>query len=387
MLNSSHLRRRNFLVGLGSFTTLSVIGCSSNDDNLATLQLSQTRDFSVSQARSLRELAKQKGLFYGAFPENPRAFMNNDFAIQDAFKRECGLVVGGFYWRHIRPAPQTFDWSIPDIAFKFAKQNQMLFRGHPLIWHRVYPPWMMEKLQAPDTTRKEVESILETHISTIVRRYAGQTHSWDVINEPIDPTKPYGLRPTPWIQKMGIDAIDFAFRVAAEADPKALLVFNEFGIEYGDSYQERKRKSTLKILEQLKARGTPVHALGIQAHLFGNRPAALKPLRTFLSDVAALGLKIIVTELDVEDRKLPANWRLRDRMIASAYEDFLGIVLAERAVIGVITWGLSDRYSWLSGTAPRADRLPVRPLPLDKQMQRKLAWNAIARSFTHAPSR
>ena len=100
-----------------------------------------------------------------------------------------------------------------------------------------------------------------------------------------------------------------------------------------------------------------------------------------------MGLKILITEMDVTDQKLPKDINERDRIVAGMYEDYLSAVLDEPAVIAVLTWGLSDRYSWLSSYKPRPDKAPVRPLPFDAQMQRKLAWNAIARAFDKAPKR
>ncbi|HEY9637572.1 MAG TPA: endo-1,4-beta-xylanase, partial [Coleofasciculaceae cyanobacterium] len=77
----------------------------------------------------------------------------------------------------------------------------------------------------------------------------------------------------------------------------------------------------------------------------------------------------------------------RDRIVAKVYEDYLSVVLEEPAVIAVLTWGLSDRYTWHSQFNPRQDKAPVRPLPLDAQLTRKFAWNAIARAFDSAPKR
>ncbi|WNZ47632.1 endo-1,4-beta-xylanase [Leptolyngbya boryana CZ1] len=393
MLHPCGMNRRTFLAGLGTLTAASVVGCSSNEtDNIladtAMLKEIQAREFPASQTRSLHERAKDKGLFFGAFTDY-RTF-RKDPKIREAFKRDCGLVVGGVFWHITRPEAEQFDWSMPDVFFNFAQENNMMFRGHPLVWHKLYPKWMRAKLDDPTTSRKDIEDLLEKHISTVVGHYAGKAHSWDVVNEAIKPEngRPDGLRSTPWLRYLGPDYIDFAFRVAAQADPKAMLVLNDYGVEYRDSHEERRRTSLLKLLEQLKAKGTPIQGLGVQAHLTGNRSrAAFKPLRKFLSNVADLGLKIIITELDVQDKRLPANRDFRDRLIASAYSDFLGIALDEKAVIGVITWGLSDRYTWLTDYAPRSDQLPLRPLPLDDQMQRKFAWNAIARAFDEAPSR
>jgi endo-1,4-beta-xylanase len=129
-------------------------------------------------------------------------------------------------------------------------------------------------------------------------------------------------------------------------------------------------------------RGTPVHAVGIQAHLDGAKGAqSMTTLSSFLADIASMGFKILITELDVKDPTLPSDINERDRMVAAVYEDFLTIALDQPSVISVITWGLSDKYTWLSDYAPRKDGMPVRPLPLDENMNRKSAWNAIARAF------
>lgn len=223
-----------------------------------------------------------------------------------------------------------------------------------------------------------------------MKRYAGKIHSWDVVNEIIQPKdgRRDNLRITPWLQLLGPNYIDLAFRLTAAADPKALLVYNEYGLDYDNPEQETKRTAVLKLLERLRAKSVPIHALGIQAHLSpGDNKFNPKKLRQFLHHVAGLGLKILITELDVVDKKLPRDIKVRDRIIAAVYEDYLSTVLEEKAVIAVITWGLSDRYSWLNEFEPRPDRAPVRPLPLDAQMQRKLAWNAIARAFDNAPKR
>jgi endo-1,4-beta-xylanase len=165
-------------------------------------------------------------------------------------------------------------------------------------------------------------------------------------------------------------------------------VYNDYGLDYNTPEDEGRRVAVLRWLERLKSIGTPVHALGIQAHLRADETRFNpRKLRTFLNDVAGLGLKLIISELDVADNKLPKDVNVRDRIVAGVYEDYLSVVLDEPAVIALITWGLSDRSTWLSQHTPREDKAPVRPLPLDDQLNRKLAWNAIARAFDKAPRR
>jgi endo-1,4-beta-xylanase len=130
--------------------------------------------------------------------------------------------------------------------------------------------------------------------------------------------------------------------------------------------------------------------VGIQAHLV-TRGLTFDPkaYAAFLREIADLGLKIIITELDIQDTDLPAAIPERDQILAQEIGRYLDVVLAEPAVAGVITWGLSDRYTWLNSdpTAKRPDGLPSRPLPLDIEMERKPIWSAIANAFRNAPER
>lgn len=224
----------------------------------------------------------------------------------------------------------------------------------------------------------------------MVGRYAGKIHFWTVINEAVNPGDGNDglVRNSPWLEFLGPDYIAMAFRAAAEADPQALLLFNENDLEFDLPYQDRKRTTLLKLLERLKNKGVPVHALGMQAHIDSNK-GNFNPqkLTAFMRDVADLGLKILITEMDVVDKDLPQDVHTRDRIVAGVYEDFLSVFLDETAVIAVMTWGLSDRFTWLSWFSPTEDDASVRPLPLDAQLNRKLAWNAVARAFERVPRR
>lgn len=346
------------------------------------------RKFPVSGTLSLKERAAAKGLIYGAAIQYSQ--LSSDQELANIVKHECGMLVPEWElkWdvgkQPLRPSPYNFNFTRADWMANFAKANGLLLRGHTLVWHESLPPWFKSTVN-----RQNAKKILERHIKTVVKHYAGKIHSWDVVNEAIDlrDNRSDGLRTTPWLKFVGPNYIDLAFRLAAESDPQALLVYNDFGLDYDTPENEAKRTAVLKLLERLKSQGTPIHALGIQAHLSPDRNFSPEKLRQFLRDVASLELKIMITEMDVKDKKLPVDITVRDRIIAGLYEDYLSAALDEQAVIAVINWGLSDRYTWLSQFQPRRDQAPVRPLPFNTQMQRKLAWNAIARAFEHAPKR
>ncbi|NES18734.1 MAG: endo-1,4-beta-xylanase [Symploca sp. SIO3E6] len=393
--NRKLLGRRSFLLGLGTLTGIGTLVTTDRfrgwSNYIQAFFDGSERDFAVVGDAPLQERAAAKRLIYGAFTQGSYETFSQDQQFQSSFRQECALLVAGFFWGRIHPSAGVFDFSSTDYLAKFASDNQMLLQGSPLVWHKFNPKWLNDKLRNPNTNSSEIKSILTNYISTAVGRYAGQVHSWIVVNEAVNPQdgNSEGFRNSPWLKSLGPDYIDLAFRAAAEADPQALLVYNDNGLWTDSPKGQAKKAAVLQLLERLKSRGTPVQALGMQCHLRGDRMDKVNPkkLRAFLADVAALGLKIMITELDVRDYKLPEDLEVRDHLVAKAYEDFLSVVLREPAVMAVITWGLSDRYTWLSKFAPRQDGLPVRPLPLDEQLNRKLAWNAMARAFDHAPIR
>jgi endo-1,4-beta-xylanase len=372
-------------VSMGKSPALSYLVDKFTTDPARTIVANQTRRFRIVGKKTLRQRAKAKGRIYGAFPEADDRKFALDPQLQSSFVRECAMMTVGCYWGIIQPGVKTFDFTGSDYFAKFAAKHQLLLRGHPLVWHDVLPSWLPGTLN-----NSNAEQILTTHIDTIVRRYAGKMHSWDVLNEAIDigDKRPDGIKETLWMKSLGADYIDLAFRVAAKADPQAKLVYNDYGVEYDTREDGAKREAILKLLQRLKSQGTPIYALGIQSHLSAGRHI-FDPhkFRDFLKSVADLGLKIMLTELDVTDNNLPVDFDRRDRIVAGVYEDYLSVALSEKAVISVTTWGLSDRHTWLAADKPRPDKAPVRPLPLDSNLKPKLTWNAIARAFDRAPSR
>lgn len=380
--------RRAFLAGLGGIACSGAIVAPHPPRKVMSQNSSivgSDRDFRVTGETPLRDRAAAKGLLYGA--AGLKSALSQDLNFASAFARECGILVAesAMKWDALRPDPERFNFTDGDWLAEFAQTHKMRLRGHTLVWHHALPPWFKATV-----TANNAEAMLRQHIQTVVSHYAGQMHSWDVVNEAIAPRddRPDGLRNSPWLELLGSQYIDLAFRAAAAADPKALLVYNDYSLDYDTAEGTARRTATLNLLKRLKDQGTPVQALGIQAHLNRDQPRFNpEKLQAFLRSVADLDLKILITELDVTDKQLPRDIVARDRAVAVAYEDYLNAVLAEPAVIAVLTWGLSDRYTWLSSFDPRIDGAAVRPLPLDAQLQRKPAWAAMARVFDQAPDR
>ena len=308
--------------------------------------------------------------------------------------RQAGLVVpeNDMKWLDINGgAPGHDDYSPADTVAGFAIEGGLALRGHNL--RVVFPHAVL--VFPPAEPRRAAAGRRRTH-QALAGRYRGIIHSWDVVNEPIEPKdgRPDGLRKGVFLEALGPEYLDLAYRTARETDPKARLVVNEYDVELDTPEHESRRMVLLNLLQRMRQAGTPVDAVGIQAHLtaVGGPPFSPARLRRFFADIAGLGLSIQITELDVTDEHAPADIAVRDQLIADTYRRFLDTALDEPAVKMVVTWGLSDRHSWIvrretNDAKWRKDGLPSRPLPFDADLKPTPAFAAMAEAFAHAPSR
>ena len=330
---------------------------------------------------SLRALASARGLFYGC--ATSARLLDRDPAFAAAVARECAMLApeNAGKWEAVEPAPGLFDFSGLNALADFARARDMALRGHCLVWHRQVPAWVPPALKA-DNPR----NLLEAHVRRVVEQYRGAMHSWDVVNEAVELNdgRPDGLRQSIWLDALGPGYLDLAFRTAREADPSSKLVYNDYGLEHAEVWNVRKRVAVLDLLRGLRQRAVPIDALGLQSHLRVGKPFDAAGLAAFVRAVAALGLDVYVTELDVSDAALP-DTAAREGDAARLVGAYLAAVLAEPAVKGVLTWGLSDKYSWLNtasaGELARADGRETRGLPLDGAMKRTQVWRAMAEAF------
>ena len=342
-------------------------------------------DPAASGSRGLNDFAMQRNHFYGVALDD--GILATDTAYMDHVRSECGIVTGetAFKWAAIRPTQDRYDFTNADALMDYARPRALEVRGHTLLWHGGNPAWLADTLVPANA-----ESLLTKHIETVAGHCRGKVMHWDVVNEVVWPQdkKPLALRDTLWSRAMGPAMLDVAFHACAEADPEPLRFINEYGLDYNWVEDNRKREATLTLLSDMKARGLPVQALGIQAHLDAYvKELDQTMLAKFCSDVASMGLKIVITELDVRDNRLPGDLAVRDAAVASHARAYLDAMLSCPAVLGVLTWGLSDRRSWLNDELPREDKLLQRALPLDSDLHRKPLWSAIAAAFNHAPLR
>jgi endo-1,4-beta-xylanase len=307
--------------------------------------------------------------------------LRNDAAYRQAVIKFCQIVVpeGELKWATVQPKRGQFSFSDADLIVQFAKSNGLSVRGHTLAWYAALPSWT-----ADIDSRAEAEVELVGHIRQTVTRYAGVIPSWDVVNEPMPdrPTSVRDLRESLWTKQIGPDYIPLAFKTAHACDPSARLFINEYDIEYDDARSQAKRDAFLALLLRLKDDNVPVHGVGVQAHLVGSRTIDRRRLGDFLRAVHDLGLETMITELDVIDNEFPGDEALRDKLIAQKTRELLDCVFDAVQPTGILTWGLSDKYTWVPIYYKRHDGLPNRPLPLDRDMQTKPMYAVLSEFIT-----
>lgn len=334
---------------------------------------------------TLGETAFRNGILAGS-AVSVRA-LRASTAYTDLIRTQCRIVVAEneMKFGSLRPGPDTYFFDDADYLFRFAEQNHMLVRGHNFMWHRQLSRWF-EGYATPANAAK----ILVEHIEHVGGRYAGRVHSWDVANELIHPPDnlPGGMRNAPWFRLLGMDGVDLAYRTARRVDPKALLCYNDYGIEGEAPDQAAKRAAILDFLRGLQQRKVPIDAVGIQGHIAAGPKHVYGPgLTRFMAEVQSMGLKLLITEMDVNDRDIEAAIEPRDKAVAAVYGNFLNTTLANKDVIAVLTWGLTDKYTWLNGEESRPDHVPERCLPFDDVFQPVPAFYAEVRSLREAPRR
>lgn len=295
---------------------------------------------------------------------------------QRALIRYCQQVVPeyGLKWSSIRPASGKFDWGPADAVIDFAKVNRLGVRGHTLVWYEAMPDWA-KKI----STAAEAERELVTHIETVVSRYKGVIKSWDVVNEPLGEKaiSASQLRSSVWSNLLGERYLEIAFRTAARVDPDCQLVLNEYGIETTIPQDRGKRTAFRDLIRRLKDKGVPIHGIGIQGHINAERAIDTEGLASLVGEITSMKMATLVTELDMIDNKLPGPVEVRDALTAAKTYELLDTITRVTRPSAIITWGITDKRTWVPMWNKRDDGRPNRPLPLDADYRPKPMWSVI----------
>jgi endo-1,4-beta-xylanase len=294
-------------------------------------------------------------------------------------------------WGPIHPEPDRYDFAAADALVAFAERHAQKVIGHALVWHEQTPEWVFQDERGAPASREVVEQRLRDHIQTVVGRYKGRVHGWDVVNEAW--MENGTLRDTPWRRALGDGYLELAFRIAEEADPGAELYYNDYSMEL-----PAKRQATARLVRALRRAGCKVTGVGLQSHWKIDYPSA-EEIDSTLADYARMRVAVMITELDMNSLPMPWDGVGADVARAAGFEpeldpyangfpDEMQQKLAERyatvfrlfrkhrrAITRVTFWGMGDGWTWLNNW-PIKGRT-AHPLLFDRQLQPKPAFWAV----------
>jgi endo-1,4-beta-xylanase len=359
------ISRRNFIGGAAA--SLSLFGSQASSGQLPTL----------------RSAAADKRLLYGTAVRS--GALASDTAYADLVGRQAGILVceGETKRNVLQPSPTGYNFLAADAVWKLAKKNDQKMRGHTFIWHRSIPPWLASALQD-----KPSEKLITDYISTVAKHFRGRFHSWDVVNEVVNPDdgEVNGMRSSSaWYRAFGEQYIDLAFHSAKEADPEAILFLNEANTEPDVRWGAAIRQSTLDLIDRLQKRNVPIEGVGIQAHLKLFRVKySDEVFSKFLDEIISRGLKVLITEFDVADIGGTKDPEIRDAEVASLTRRFLDVAFSKPDTMGCLTWGITNKYSWLNedDTYRWPDGQLSRSLPFDGTYRPNTMYDAMMTAYS-----
>ncbi|RDB02627.1 endo-1,4-beta-xylanase [Runella aurantiaca] len=299
----------------------------------------------------------------------------------------------------INPQPGVFKYEPADAYVEFGKKNNMFVIGHTLVWHNQTPAWFFQDDSGKPKSKEAVAERLQEHIKTVAGRYAGKVQAWDVVNEVIDDDGSY--RPTTWVKGIGDgdELVKLSFKYAAQYAPNTELYYNDF-----NAWRPSKRDGIVKMVKMLQKEGIRIDGIGIQGHWGLNYPKT-EYIEAAIDAYAALGLKVMITELDVDVLPLtkegqiigqgmsekqfqneefktfldPYSNGLPDsvqKALADRYAQLFEIFYRKRDKIDRVTmWGIHDGMSW-KNDYPIPNRTNY-PMLWDRNKQPKPAFDAI----------
>ncbi len=301
-------------------------------------------------------------------------------------------------WGLVHPKPDVYNFALPDKYVEFGEKHHMFIIGHTLVWHNQTPKWVFEDDKGQSLTRDALLTRLKEHINKVVGRYKGRINGWDVVNEALN--EDGTMRQSPWMKIIGDDYIELAFKYAHDADPKAELYYNDFNLE-----NEPKRKGAIELIKKLKAKGVPVHAVGLQGHDNLDWPTVDQQDAT-ITAFEQLGVKVNITELDItvlpnaqrqptaevtvtaaaKPELNPYTDGLPDSVqqrLAKRYADLFAVFVRHHDAIERVTfWNVTDGDSW-KNNFPVPGRTDY-PLLFDRKGKPKPAFDAVLRTATSA---
>jgi endo-1,4-beta-xylanase len=296
----------------------------------------------------MRDLAEKRNIYIGA-AVTPDELEEAEYALTVA--REFNMVVpeNHLKWAYVHPGKDVYDFSGADKIVRFALKHDMKIRGHTLVWHKSVPEWMASDCDGGGDykisfCKEELEKILEEHIKTVVTRYRGKIEYWDVVNEVFAASSQNAeLRKSFWLGVLGKEYIEKAFTWARKADEKARLFINDYNIER----KSPKSDALYEMIKDLKKKGIPIDGVGFQFHLNVDDKPDFQSMETNIQRFIDIGLEVQFTEIDVGIWGEVTQEKLERQ--AEIYQGLIEIAIKYPKVTAFVTWGVTDKYSWLPG--------------------------------------
>jgi endo-1,4-beta-xylanase len=358
--------------------------------------------FGVNGEQTLREDADTRGLLVGTAV---RPAQLSEAAYASTLAREFNMLEpeDALKWEVVHPEKQAFDFSQADQAVDFAIRHNMKVRGHTLVWHQQNPKWLTQG----KFTSRELAQLLEQHIKTVVGHYRDRIFAWDVVNEAFDELHPGTLRSTLWRNEPGIGLvanaaasyepraanisarpelearnpqqaysyIERCFRWAHEADPQALLFYNEAEAET----MSPKSDAIYAMVRDFRQRGVPIDGVGFQMHI-ANLHADVASISANINRFTALGVQVHITEMDVA-LPVDANGNARPEDLqrqADIYREIATACVSHARCTAIQTWGFTDKYSWIGSHSKQTQGAA---LPFDRDYRTKPAYEALRKAL------
>lgn len=328
-----------------------------------------------------------KNQFYIGTALNTRQIVGRDPGALEVVKENFNAIVAENCMKSgmIQPAEGEFRFELADQFVAFGEENDMLINGHTLIWHSQAPKWFFTDSQGNDVSREELIRRMKDHINTVVGRYKGRVHTWDVVNEAI--LDDGSWRESKFYEILGEDFVKLAFQFAHEADPEAELYYNDYSMALPG-----KRAGVVAMVKDLQKQGVKIDGIGMQGHIGLNHPSIEEFEKSILA-YGDLGVEVMVTELDLS--VLPSPWENAGAEVSAnseykqdmdpykeglpvevenafneRYLDFFKLFVKHQDKISRVTlWGVNDGDSWKNGW-PIRGRTDY-PLLFDRNNQEK----------------
>ncbi len=310
------------------------------------------------QVDPLRDAARSAGKLVGAAVQS--GFLA-DGRYSGILSRHFNYLTAEYEmkWDPIERTRSTNDFGGADAIVGYALGNGMQVKGHALIWHGSVPSWVNSLSSA------DLRVAFENHIRSVAEHFRGRVYAWDVVNEAVADDGS-GLRDTVFRQRLGDQYIADAFRIARQADPQALLFYNDYG---GEGLNQKSNR-IYELVQNLRTQGVPIDGVGLQMHITASNPPTDANVAANMRRLAALGLSVNISEMDVRVRDLPAATKLETQR--SVYRSIVAVCVAEPRCDGITFWGFTDAHSWIDGQFGADD-----PLLFDDQYGAKPAYYGV----------